>query len=62
MTKEIVQKILNVGGTFLKFDASEHDWREVSNEEAHLKVAHMMHDGREKPLGQLEPEMFSPTT
>jgi len=33
---------------------------EVSDEEARLKVAHMVRDGRPQPLGRLEPEMFPP--
>jgi len=60
MTRDLVKKIASMGGRFLKFRQSHKDWVEVSEEEARLKVAHTMRDGRPQPLGRLEPEMFPP--
>ncbi len=60
MTRDLVKHIAAIGGRFLKFRQSQKVWVEVSEEEARLKVAHVMRDGRPRPLGRLEPEMFPP--
>jgi len=60
ITRSLVKKIASIGGRFLKFHIIQKMWLEVSEEEARLKVAHTMRDGRPQPLGRLEPEMFPP--
>jgi len=60
ITRSLVKRIASTGGRFLKFRQSQNAWVEVSDEEARLKVAHVMRDGRPRPLGILEPEMFPP--
>jgi len=60
MTRDLVKHIAAIGGRFLKFRQSHKSWVEVNEEDARLKVAHVMRDGRPQPLGRLEPEMFPP--
>ncbi len=51
ITRSLVKKIASIGGHFLKFPKEQNAWVEAGDEEAHQKVAHMMHDGRPQPLG-----------
>jgi len=60
ISRGLVKKIASIGGRFLKFHTLQKVWVEVSDQEARLKVAHTMRDGRPQPLGRLEPEMFPP--
>jgi len=52
LTRKLVNQIINNGRRFLKYDKQQQAWLEVSEEEARLKVGHMIRDGRSHSPGK----------